>query len=85
MGIIKNDLTDCYVGIKPCGCMVAWVRDEQGYENATAKVVIDFIKSGYRVERAISDEVRLKLCRCKCAKKSPPVLSSGPDDFGKDG
>ena len=61
---------DCYVGIKPCGCMVAWVHDTPEHQKDVAESVADFIKSGYSVERANTDEVRHKLGRCKCAK--PP-------------
>lgn len=57
---------DCYVGVKPCGCMVAWVFDGPKYPKDVAKSVADFIKSGYRVERANTDSVRRKLGRCKC-------------------
>ncbi len=61
---------DCYVGIKPCGCMVAWVYDDPKYPKDVAKSVADFIKRGYSVERANTDDVRHKLSKCKCAKPS---------------
>jgi len=61
---------DCYVGIKQCGCMVAWVFDDPKYPKDVAKSVANFIKSGYSVERANTDEVRHKLGKCKCAKPS---------------
>lgn len=61
-----GDVSDCYVGVKPCGCMVAWVFDDPKYPKDVAKSVADFIKSGYRVERANTEEIRSKLGRCKC-------------------
>ena len=61
---------DCYVGIKPCGCMVAWVYDDPKHPKDVANSVSDFIRSGYFVERANTDEVRHKLGKCKCAKPS---------------
>lgn len=60
---------DCYVGIKPCGCMVAWVYDSKEHPKDVAKSVAQFIKDGYRVESANTDDIRSKLGRCKC--KSP--------------
>lgn len=58
--------TDCYIGIKNCGCIVALVYDHQKYRKDTAETVAEFIESGYRVERAVFDEVKHKLKRCKC-------------------
>ena len=60
---------DCYVGIKPCGCMVAWVYDSKEHPKDVAKSVAQFIKDGYRVESANTDDIRSKLGPCKC--KSP--------------
>lgn len=60
---------DCYVGIKTCGCMVAWVYDSKEHPKDVAKSVAQFIKDGYRVESANTDDIRSKLGPCKC--KSP--------------
>lgn len=60
---------DCYVGIKSCGCIVAWVHDRPKHQKDTAKSVAQFIKDGYRVEPAITDDIRSKLGPCRC--KSP--------------
>lgn len=59
---------DCYVGIMPCGCMVAWVYDNKEDQKRVAKSVAEFITSGYRVESANTDETRSKLGPCKCKK-----------------
>lgn len=57
---------DCYVGIKPCGCMVAWVYDSKKHPKDVAKAVAQFIKDGYRVESANTDDIRSKLGPCRC-------------------
>lgn len=64
-------IDDCYVGIKPCGCMVAWVYDNGELQKEVAKSVADFIKSGYRVERSNTEEVRYKLGPCRCKTPAP--------------
>jgi hypothetical protein len=64
----KTKVNDCYVGIKPCGCMVAWVYDDPMYPQDVAKSIDEFRRSGYSVERANTDEVRHKLKKCKCAE-----------------
>lgn len=53
---------DCYVGRMPCGCLVAWVSD---LTEDRAKVVADWIRSGYTVERANTDSIRSQLGPCK--------------------
>ena len=63
---------DCYVGIKPCGCMVAWVYDSKEHPKDVAKSVVQFIKDGYRVESANTDDIRSKLGPCKCKSPNDP-------------
>ncbi len=48
--------THCYVGSKPCGCVVAGVVDEGTKE--TARDVADFIRSGLSVLRLSLEEYR---------------------------
>lgn len=69
--------SDCYVGIKPCGCMVAWVHDSPEHQKDTAKSVAQFIKDGYRVEAAITADIRSKLgpCRCKSWDNARAVIA----------
>jgi len=59
---------DGYVGIKPCGCMVAVVVDNPRWIKDTARTIARFVRNGYRVEPAVLDEVRHKLGPCKCKK-----------------
>ena len=72
-----NPKMDCYVGIKPCGCMVAWVYDSKEHPKDVAKSVAQFIKDGYRVESANTDDIRSKLGPCKCNR--PNVKGERPD------
>lgn len=67
---MSPETTDCYVGIKPCGCMVAWVYDEKKYPQDVAESVARFIREGYRIESANTDDIRSKLGRCKCNAQS---------------
>lgn len=67
--VSEGKQTDCYIGIKPCGCMVAWVYDDPKYLKDTAETLADFIRSGYSVERVTTDEVRNRLGKCKCSKE----------------
>jgi hypothetical protein len=62
---------DCYVGIKSCGCMVAWVFDSKDHPKDTANSVAQFIKDGYRVESANTEAIRKKLGPCKCRQRKP--------------
>jgi len=68
--------SDCYIGIKECGCVVAVVIDRAEYKKDTAKSVADFIKRGYRVEAAVLEEVRHKLGSCKCKPSISPIPDS---------
>jgi hypothetical protein len=68
---------DCYVGIKPCGCMVAWVYDSKDHPKDVAKSVAQFIKDGYRVESANTDDIRSKLGPCKCKLPNAPGQRPG--------
>jgi hypothetical protein len=57
---------DCYVGIKPCGCKVAWVSNKPEYAKETGKTLSEWIRTGYRIEHAVTDEIRDQLSKCKC-------------------
>ncbi len=59
---------DCYIGTKPCGCVVAWVYDNPKFPKDVAKSVANFIKNGYIVTRANTDKIRPLLTRCKCGE-----------------
>ena len=56
-------MTNCYVGIKSCGCVVAAVVD-RGDSNDTATAVAQFIRGGLRVESWPVERARAELSRC---------------------
>jgi hypothetical protein len=58
----------CYVGIKPCGCVVAGCVDDPQWKKDTAKFVGTMIKEGYEVKRVPVGKVTLR--RCKCPPRS---------------
>lgn len=55
-----------YVGIKPCGCMVAARVDNSKHKKEVAKDISDFVKQGLRVERITVNRVRKELKKCEC-------------------
>jgi hypothetical protein len=57
---------DCYIGIKPCGCKVAWASSAPEFTQEAADTISGWIRAGYRIEPAVTDEVRDQLGRCKC-------------------
>ena len=58
------------IGTKPCGCVVAFVADDPAYAKDTAECVAEFIRDGYTISRVPVDEVRAKICRCKCTQEA---------------
>jgi hypothetical protein len=48
---------DCYVGVRPCGCVVAWVSF-QSPKPELQRAVSQFIGDGLRVESRVTDDVR---------------------------
>lgn len=60
---------DCYIGRLPCGCAVAWVKMSEEHKRDVAKSVSEFIRLGYAVEPAVTDEIRKQLGPCKHKKQ----------------
>ncbi len=52
-----------YIGILPCGCVVAWCSAENK-PASIAKDVGDWIRHGYDVQRVTTDEARQRLRGC---------------------
>lgn len=48
---------DCYVGLRSCGCMVAWVSF-QSPRQELERAVSEFVRDGLRVESRVTEEVR---------------------------
>ena len=61
--------TKDYVGVRPCGCTVAWIAGDSPPE-VLAKTVGGWIRRRLIVERCTTDEARTRLKRCKCNKRS---------------
>lgn len=57
-----SDHTHAYIGIKPCGCVVAVTVDDGG--KYVAKDVAEFIESGLIIQRVLIANVALKRCKC---------------------
>lgn len=59
----EEEVAFAYIGIKPCGCVVAATIDSP--ENTgLADDVKEFIKSGYRLEHVTVEEARNRLHKC---------------------
>lgn len=58
-------MSDCYVGIKACGCAVAAAVDNPEHFKDTAKTVAAWIRDGLTVERKPVEWVRENLRSCK--------------------
>ena len=52
-----------YLGVKPCGCAVAWVAAENR-PGDIAREVAHWIRDGYDVQRVTTDEARRRLRMC---------------------
>ena len=63
---------DCYVGRLPCGCLAAIVYDNGKHPKEVAESVAEFIRNGYAVERANTDDVRSQLGPCKHKRPNEP-------------
>jgi hypothetical protein len=68
---MNTQMEYCYVGIKPCGCAVAFVFDDPNDKKWTSKHVASFIKYGYRVEHMETEQCRKILKPCKCKSGAP--------------
>ena len=61
--------TDVYIGIKPCGCVVACVVNEPEYPKDVARGVSKMIRAGYAVEGVSREEAVNRLVDCRCKEK----------------
>jgi hypothetical protein len=65
---MSEKVNDCYIGVKPCGCVVA-VTSMDMPKKELAKTLADFVKSGYEVQATNWDENRHRFGACNCDKK----------------
>lgn len=59
-----------YVGIKPCGHVVAAAVDRPEYAKDNAVEIASWIRDGLTVERWTVERVRTELKFCNCEKKA---------------
>lgn len=57
-------MSRCYVGIRPCGCVVAATVDDPDDAKTVAQDVAGFLRSGLKVEPMDTEEVRKRLRGC---------------------
>lgn len=53
-----NENKPCYIGKKPCGCILAATADEPKRKNETAKEIAEWIRDGMTIERVTTAYVR---------------------------
>ena len=63
-------MSDAFVGIKDCGCVVAACVDNPERKREVAKFVGDLIRSGLRVERVTDEWVRENMKSCPHPRRS---------------
>jgi hypothetical protein len=61
--------SQCYVGIKSCGCAVAACVDRPELAKDTAKTIAKWIKDGLTIERKSVEWARANLFACKHESK----------------
>lgn len=52
-----------YLGVKPCGCAVAWISGDN-IKRDTAREVAKWIRLDYDVQRVTTDDARTRLRQC---------------------
>jgi hypothetical protein len=57
-------VTDAYIALRPCGCIVGAVVDNPEHSKDVAKDVAEFIRAGCRIERRTNEEVRTQPWKC---------------------
>ena len=60
-------MSDCYVAIKPCGCVVAACVINPEHRKDTAKSVASWVRDGLRVDTKPVEWVRENMKACRCA------------------
>jgi hypothetical protein len=65
----KNNPTDCYIALKPCGCIAAWFSSNINNSEEIVEFVNHQRQRGNTVFRTLSDVVHPDLGKCKLGKK----------------
>jgi hypothetical protein len=77
-----SDATHAYVGIKPCGCLVAAIVDRPELKGDIAKETGSWLRRGWTVDRLELAEVRPRLKACECPKPVRAVACKFCKDKG---
>lgn len=69
-----------YVGVKPCGHVVAWVSVTLNDRGELANILAEWIRDGLSVERRTTAEAReqLHVCTCDVAPVEADQLEAFP-------
>jgi len=57
-------MSDAYIALRPCGCIVGAIVDRPELWEDCAKDVAEWIRAGLRIERRICEEVRTTPWKC---------------------
>jgi hypothetical protein len=66
-----KEVVYCYVGKRPCGCLVAAAVDKPEYTKDTAKSVAKWMRDGLTIERQTVEYVRANFATCPHKDKKP--------------
>lgn len=77
-------MSDAYIALLPCGCIVAAIVDSFEHRSDVAKEVASWIRDGHRIERRTCEEVRTTPWKCVVHQREAAAqltLGEGaPDD-----
>lgn len=77
----RGGKTPCYVGKRPCGCVVAAVVDDGDDPKDVAKFIADLVKRGMTVDRSTVDEARKLLTEGLKCEHQPAKSASERERF----
>ena len=66
-----SDVTPCFIAFCKCGSWIAVAVDEPELLKDNAKSISSWMRSGYKVEKCIVDDIRtgkISMCTCKRRK-----------------
>ena len=58
----------CYIGRKPCGCIVFAIIDNPDHKHDVAKELGRCVRAGLAIERVTAEYVRTAAWGCNCGK-----------------
>lgn len=69
-----SEATHSYIGIKPCGCVVAAVVDSPSMKQEASKALAEWVQGGLTIERVTHQEVRERFTVCECDEVQPALF-----------